>query len=292
MNTVRIFVMGKDPSSFKYVTLSNWDAKAFIGERQHISKVKERKELSQPGIYFLLRDNLENDFTDIYIGETDNFSSRLKRHHRKHEWWNKFVVFTSKSITKAHVKYLEKKIYDLAKESVGTLKLKNKTAPGETKLTESEISDMEKFLENMIFTLGALGLGYFASNETLEESGAIKIKEESSEFYETKIRINGKAYKASLQILGDRYILKKGSFIRNESQPSFNEYPYFTLWKQVVNSGDVSNTDIKGVVILKKDVEFKSPSAAGSVVKGRPTNGRKAWKRRRDGKKLKEVESQ
>ena len=293
--TLKIFVMGDSPSSFKSVELSNWTGQSFIGERRHISDVKNREELKQPGIYFLLSDNPENDFTDIYIGETDDFSTRIKNHYRKLDWWNKFVVFISKdkNLTKAHVKYLERKLYLLAKKSIGTLNLKSNNEPGGSKLPESDIADMEIFLDNMIFTLGALGLGYFASEKGITDKRKMKTLNDILIEYEGTIPIkkNNLRLKSVLHSIGGRYILKKGSYLRSEAQPSFKKHSYYELWNQIINSKDVINTKIDGVLVLNNDIEFKSPSAAGAIVRGRATNGRTMWKRKSDSKTLDWVES-
>ena len=112
--------MGEQPSSFKTVELANWTGQAFIGERRHMSEVKKRPELTQSGVYFLLADNPDSDFTDIYVGESDDFVTRIRQQDNKKDWWTKFVVFISKdkNLTKAHVKYLEKKLHSLEPDIV------------------------------------------------------------------------------------------------------------------------------------------------------------------------------
>lgn len=296
--TLKIFVMGEESSSFKSVELANWIGQAFIGERRHISEVKKRSELTQPGVYFLLSDNPESNFIDIYIGESDDFVTRIKQQDKK-DWWTKFVVFISKdqNLTKAHIKYLEKKLHSLANESIGTLKVRNETEPSGAKLPESDMSDMEVFLGNMIFTLEALGLGYFASQPATATEVPKYQPDEMIEEYECTLQRKfkskkGELLKATLQSIGGRYILKSGSYLRCDVQPSFRNHPYYGLSKQVTNSKNVKKSDIPGILNLTKDVEFKSPSAAGAVVKGRSTNGRTAWKRKSDNKTLGWVESQ
>jgi len=297
--TLKVFVMGEEPNSFKSVELANWTGQAFIGERRHISNVKKRSELNQPGVYFLLADSPESDFTEIYIGESDEFDVRIRRHDAKKDWWTKFVVFISKdrNLTKAHIKYLEKKLFSLATESIGTLKVRNESEPSGAKLPESDIADMEVFLENMIFTLEALGLGYFATRPVTKIEIPKYQSEDKMEEYECSLQRKykskkGELLKATLQSIGGRYVLKAGSYIRRDIQPSFRNHPYYSLSEQVVNSRNVKESEISGILVLTKDIEFKSPSAAGAVVKGRSTNGRTAWKRKTDNKTLGLVESQ
>jgi len=246
--TLKIFVMGEDPSSFKKVELSNWTGQAFIGERRHIGEVKKRPELKNSSIYFLFTENLESGFTDIYIGESDDFITRILQHENSKDWWSKFVVFISQNLTKAHVKYLEKKLYFLAKDSIGTLRLRNETEPSGAKLPESDIADMEIFLENMIFTLGALGLGYFSIQSDIASIIPKYKTDEKIEEYECNLQPEfkgkkGELLKATLQSIGDRYILKAGSFLRNGIQPSFRNHPYYTLFSQVIKSKNVKKSN-------------------------------------------------
>ncbi len=43
--------MGSDPKSLKTVELVNWTGQAFIGGREHVNQIRDRKELSEPGVY-------------------------------------------------------------------------------------------------------------------------------------------------------------------------------------------------------------------------------------------------
>lgn len=45
--TLKIFVMGSDPKSLKTVELVNWTGQAFIGGREHMNQIRDRKELSE-----------------------------------------------------------------------------------------------------------------------------------------------------------------------------------------------------------------------------------------------------
>ena len=91
------------------------------------------------------------------------------------------------------------------------LKLKNDIEPGGAKLPESDKADMEIFLENMIFTLGALGLGYFAIKETPkkiisslttekeEYEGTIPIKKEGDSSFTLTLGTNNAEAEPYLQ---------------------------------------------------------------------------------------------
>lgn len=110
----------------------------------------------------LLSDDSEDGgSTEIYIGETDSFQDRIMDHLAKKDWWSRFVVFVSKdkNLTKAHVKYLERELYKLSEQAIGTLNVKNANEPSGSSLPESDCHSMSEFLHNIIFVMETLGLG-------------------------------------------------------------------------------------------------------------------------------------
>ncbi|MBS1984821.1 MAG: GIY-YIG nuclease family protein [Bdellovibrionales bacterium] len=308
--TLKIFVMGEDPRALKTVELSNWTGLAFIGSRGHLSHVKERPELREPAIYILLSESGEGSdgLTAFYVGETDNFSKRLAEHVQEKDWWDQFVVFVSKdnNLTKAHVKHLEKELHDLAKSSVGTLKIMNSNAPGGAKLPESDLSSMAVFMENMRFVLETLSLSYFPSGEDSEENSEIMATArrpldvtslEGVTFYMTHPKdvglVAGQPHCGKMIVRKEMYVLLPGSYIRRVPHDSFkNHQSYFSLWEQISKSDRVEKTDNEILLRTTKEIEFRSPSAAGAIVRGRSTNGRENWLRVADGKSLAACEAE
>ena len=308
--TIKIYIRGNTPRSLRSIEIVNWSGKAFMGNRTHLKQLKEIPELSETGIYFLLNNNEDSGLTEIYIGETDTASQRLNQHTSK-DWWDTFVVFISRDLTKAHVRYLESKLYDLAKVSVSSLKVMNDGVPPGSKLPEPDECAMEEFASNMIFTLESLGLGLFQSETTSSE-----IINDVNQFEKNQIRnSNPKNYeaaqgmnfhitlpkdlspnneyiKAHMSVNNGSFILKAGSPIRKDSGDSFEGHSYYELWKQIVHSNAVESTSNPKILITTRDLEFKSPSAAGAIVRARATNGRSEWKRTTDNKSFFECETE
>ena len=77
--TIKLFIMSEEFKNLKSSELSNWTGKAYIGERKHIPVIQKIDELQNAGIYFLLAREEESSQTSLYIGETDNVSSKNKR---------------------------------------------------------------------------------------------------------------------------------------------------------------------------------------------------------------------
>ena len=59
-----------------------------------------------------------------YIGEGEDISDRIRNHDTNKDWWNTAVLIVSSAnnLNKAHVKYLESRLIDLAK-SIAKIKL-------------------------------------------------------------------------------------------------------------------------------------------------------------------------
>jgi len=300
--------MGHTPDSLKSVELANWTVIAFIGKRLHLQQIRNRRELSEPGIYLLLSDRSDSTgpLTQFYVGETDNFLDRIAQHAQSKDWWSNFVVFVSKdqNLTKAHVKFLERELYLLAKASIGTLQIMNSVEPSGTRLPESDVSTMKEFLRNMEFVLETLGLSYFPRTTTARgiqqsiTSSAVSVpiaEAPTAEFAMSLPRdiglLNGRQYAGIMRIGDGTFVLKRGSYIRATPSKSFeNQRGYFELWKQITTSDSVQSTSNPELLQIMQDIEFRSPSAAGAIVRAQATDGRSQWKRISDGKPLSECE--
>jgi len=107
--SVRMFVLGDDPQSLKTVELGNWTGRAIFGPRIQLGEaLKTRDELRQPSVYFLLAQSPDNPaLAEVYIGEAEDFASRVKAHEKDKDFWEVFVVFGSKdtNLTKAHIRF-------------------------------------------------------------------------------------------------------------------------------------------------------------------------------------------
>lgn len=278
--TIKLFVRNDvDAKGFKVAELSNWVGSAYIGQRKHLRNLKSIDELSAPAIYFLLSENADSTQKQLYIGEADDEAQRVTQHAGK-DWWDYFVIFVSKdaNLTKAHVRVLERNFYDLAIQNLTTIDLKNGTKPPGSKLPDSDLSDMEIFLENMVFLLDNLGIIDFTRTYSDEEA-----KSEPSgivfhlELTKDRVHSNGKIADAQLVVTENGYRLLKGSYVESQMRDSFKTHTYFKLRKKLENSGLFVASDVDGCLQLSESIDFNSPSAAASVVKNRATNGKREW---------------
>lgn len=278
--TIKLHIAGDDLKNIKIVELSNWSGKAYVGERKHSKIIQKIEELSSPGVYILFSRDLKIFQISLYIGEADEVNKRINDHIRAKDWWTDFIIFISKdtNLTKSHVRYLEKRLYEISIEKKSSIELKNNSKPTGSKLPLSEIDDMEEYLEKLQFILKNLGIINLDSSYIADKSGI----DLENIFYLslTKDRIdeNGNTLTAKMIIINDGYRLLSGSYIEKEERVSFSKHVYYPLRKKYESNDLFEESKYEGCYILKTDIDFNSPSAAASVVKNRATNGQKEWK--------------
>ena len=87
-----------------------WTGQVLMTSRNQISEALKRPETKRTGVYLLMGD-LGNG-PQIYIGETEDISQRIKDHTDKKDWWTSAIMITDTGdeLNKAHVKYLESRL--------------------------------------------------------------------------------------------------------------------------------------------------------------------------------------
>lgn len=115
--TIKLFLMDADPDGRIVCELSNWTGKAYKIPRGKIKDCSDRVELKSTAVYFLFgKAESSTAKAKAYIGEAENVYTRLVQHVAEKEFWNEAVVFISKdeNLNKAHIKYLESRLHDIA----------------------------------------------------------------------------------------------------------------------------------------------------------------------------------
>ena len=149
--TVRLFLVDGAPTGLITAEIMNWSGHALIAPRSRIGEALKREEASRTGIYFLVGDD-PNHLTKlrVYVGEGDSVSDRIRSHVKDEnkDFWTKVCIITSKdsNLTKAHARYLESRLLELTRRA-DRASLANGTEPGTKLLPESDVSDMEFFLD-------------------------------------------------------------------------------------------------------------------------------------------------
>lgn len=279
---VKIFITGKDPRSLRTVELDNWTGVAITGQPEFFKKALEAEVLARSCVYLLIKSGAEDDLPEIYVGESDDFSQRYTNGKFPIEF-DTFLIFTSKddNLTRAHVKWLEEKLWAILKGNSGKVVVANANKPTSSNLPRADVATMQTYLGNMIYVLEALGYDLFSVKERTSTSPAGQVEQRSDEAQDLILdlyatlpkRVDDRAF---LRYEDGAYVLKSGSKINSritESLPSNVR----KLREQLIEDGGL--IEIGDHMELTRDIPFSKPSPASALVKGRSSTGYQDWLR-------------
>ena len=275
--TIKIFLIDGDSNGRMSCELSNWSGKAYKIPRIKIKDCADREDLTKTGVYLLLgKDEEGKDM--VYVGEAENMLKRLNQHLTQKDFWNESIVFLSKdnNLNKAHIKYLENRLHEIAK-SVNRYKVENSVTPTQSSISESDIAEMEEFIEHVKMLVSTLG------HKVFEEKREIKHKKDQNIFYIKAAR----GADAQGERTSDGFVVHKGS-IASDSTTSSMVASSLRLRQTLIDNEDLKLID--GNYVFTEDYIFSSPTTAAVIVMGRNANGLVEWKLK-DGKTLKEFEA-
>jgi hypothetical protein len=264
--TIKLFLIDGEPNGRMTCELSNWTGKAYKIPRIQIKESYNRPDLQKTGVY-LLFGRSEEGKPLIYIGEAETIIDRLKQHIAQKEFWNEVILFLSKdeNLNKAHVKYLESRLYEIAVE-VNRYEISNNSKPTRSSISESEIAEMEEFIENIKLLTNTLGHKVF---EPLLKISLSK-KSKGMFFIKANRGASGKGLPSS-----SGFIVLKNSEISISTTNSFPDH-FKKMRIRLIEEGVIVNKSDK--LIFDQDYEFSSPSTAAAIVEGRSANGMVEWK--------------
>ena len=271
---ITLFLIDGDPNGRIMCELSNWSGKAYKIPRNHIRVSDDRDDLNNTGIYMLFGKN--DDGNNLaYIGEAENIKQRLLQHLASKEFWNESIVFISKdnNLNKAHIKYLESRLYDLAKNADRYL-LENSTKPTKSKISEPDQAEMEEFIDNLKLLVNTLGHKIFEPISGKSEDGA----------GDMVFQINKKGLIATGKPTNEGFVVFKGSEV--SLQIGAVNSSVISMREKYVIEGVIKEEN--GKAFFTKDVVFTSASLAANIVLGVSANGLIVWKCK--GKTLKELQ--
>lgn len=275
--TIKIFLIDGDPNGRMSCELSNWSGKAYKIPRIKIKDCRDREDLISTGVYLLFgKDDEGKDL--VYIGEAETILKRLNQHLNQKDFWNETIVFISKdeNLNKAHIKYLENRLHDIAK-SANRYKIENNVTPTQSSISEPDQAEMEEFLENIKMLVNTLG------HKVFEEKRDLHPKQKKETFFIKAAR----GADAEGEPSSDGFVVFKGSKAAGTTVPSMTSNFLNLREKLIDENAIVENGNSYEFV---EDYIFSSPSTAAAMVMGRNANGLTEWKLK-GGKTLKEFES-
>lgn len=276
--TIKIFLVDGEPNGLKTAELSNWVGQAVVIPRKKLKDTKDRPDCNKPAVYFLVgKESEEALLPTAYIGEAENLWNRLTTHDNSKDFWQMAIAFVSKdnNLTKAHVKYLESRCIEIATRAE-RFNLENGTKSAQPSLSESDIAEMEEFLENLKLLLTAVGypiLQEVASREQIKTSDPL-------------FTCGGKKAKASGRMTNEGFVVYKDSTATTQFSSAVAERNQKNIEK-LVSNGYLEKKD-DDLYLFIKDYVFNSPSAASDIILGNSTSGWKKWKTE-NGKTLEEI---
>lgn len=277
-----VYMLDGTPTGPKTVEIGNWSGKAFYSPRAFLKGQLARAEFTGQGIY-LLQSQSEDDEYDasIYIGEAEELSARLKQHLAERDF-ESVVCFSSKddTLTKAHVKYLESRLIQLAKEA-NTSRVENGNSPRGAKLSEADISDMDYFVEQIKLILPVVGIHALVS-ATQHSPVPLKHAPGQREF-----KVKSTTLKATMVEVDGAFVVRAGSEASVATSKSIAP-GWLNIRKKLLEAGVLQQRSDRYVFV--EDASFSSPSAASSVVLGRQAPGPVSWVS--DGKTYKEFQAE
>jgi len=274
--SITIFLIDGVPEGRLSGELSNWTGKAIKIPRRLLKESAQREELSRTGVYFLFgKDENNPEGSSVYIGEGEDVYKRLLQ-HQKWDFWTEAVVLVSKdeNLNKAHIKYLESSLYNLASKAK-RYTIKNANITSYSAISELEKASMIEFIENLKILINTMGFKLF------EPLTGIPGKRGQHFFIKATRGANAKALLTSEGI-----VVIQGSEIAASFTPSAPKHAKM-LRQKLVDQGIIIQKGEKWCFF--RDHLFSSPSTAANVVMGKSANGRIQWKDK-NGRSLKDLE--
>jgi len=262
--TIQIYLPDGNPKGIKICEIPNSIIKAILIPRNLISEAIEIENLEKVGIYFLFSEKDETYQFKTYIGEAEEIKKRIKQHDiPDKDYWNYVVCFSSgkDNLNKAHIKFLESFCHEEAKLARRT-ELMNGCSPTRSTLSQAEKDFALNFYDEMRIILGTLGYPIFDK---------IKKAEKEEDIFHCK----GNEFDATGNLTEEGFVVYAGSKARLEDVPSLGNW--VKEYKEALKRNNLIGEQ-DGHLVFKEDVVMSSPSLAGGVITGRPSNGWVVWK--------------
>ena len=272
--SLELFFIDGRPEGMLTAEVFNWTGHVLRIPRTQIKEGLARPEATYTGVYVLLGD--KEGEACAYVGEAEDMRERIRDHAAKKDWWDSAILITTSAnnLHKAHVKYLESRLVEIAKD-VRATGLENGNTPPRPSLNEAALSNMESFLETLMMVLPAIRVDNFLSRKRAtppQDSSAPR----DDVIFEMKVPKHN--IHATAILRDGEMILQQGSIVRKEwgGDPKHSA-SYIKLFNELLDAGIIAPNGENGHIT--QDYAFSSPSAAAAIVAGRSANGRISWLR-------------
>ncbi len=276
--TVRIYLVDGSPTGVKTAEIINWTGNVTVAPRSQLADLANRAEVKRTGLYILVGDDPNNPLQQaIYVGESDNVWKRLASHNKDQakDFWQRTVVVTSKdeNLTKSHVRYLESRLIQLAKQSQRSTVV-NGTVPDAPLLPEPDVADMNYFLGQVQMLLPVLGFNFATP---LPSTTELDIGEQKSQHVSPVFAFSYAGTDAMAREIDGEFVVLKDSTARKSNTQSLAA-AYIQTREQLAKEGKLVDSADDEYWSFAQDIPFGSPSTAAAIIGGAQLNGRIYWK--------------
>ncbi|WP_257275280.1 MULTISPECIES: GIY-YIG nuclease family protein [unclassified Endozoicomonas] len=211
--TIKLFLVKGSPTGLRTAEISNWSGKAIAGPRSDLDDFLSRPELKSPGVYLLSGIDADSNEPEIYIGEAEDVSSRLKQHAKNEnkDYWVHTSAFVSKddNLTKAHIRYIEGKLIQQAYNSKRVVVM-NSASSG-SPLPEADRAEMDVFFDRVLQLLPVLGIHHLSAPVMTQSSQASQGKAKINDTADQIFFCKGKGLMAEGKRSEDGFTVFAGS---------------------------------------------------------------------------------
>ena len=269
--SIRMYLVDGEANGLITAEIGQWTGKALCVPRHAFDRLAKRDEAKRTGVYVLMGPDPDQDGQErVYIGEGEDVLERLRSHVRNKDFWTRLCLFTvtDENLTKAHVKYLESRLVEMALDARRCV-VDNGNVPPRSGLPEADLSDMEVFLGQMQILLPVLGFPF------AQPSAEAKLRSQPESGSPT-FELSGVGASALAREIDGEFVVLQGSTARVEGVPSWTAGK--ATRDRLVEQGVLAVSCNPEFFEFVRDHAFGSPSIAGAAVLGRNTNGRVEWK--------------
>jgi hypothetical protein len=273
--TIQLFLVDGTPGGLIIASIHGWTGSVLVSSQSTFDRLLTRPEVDRTGIYILYGPDSDDSLRmRAYIGEADSVRERVIDSAGKRGFWETAVVVTTadEALTKGHIRYLEARLIEMTKRA-GRVTLDNTQLPDadRRRLPEADRANMEAFLVNLGIVLPVIGLDLLKpipQSVGVEAAGTIVEPGSKGARFEIRHTSGVKAFavedEAEFVVLQGSRALKDTGYARNS---------YARLKGQLIKNGTLAETPDGSLYEFTRSFGFKSPSAAGSMILDRNTNG-------------------
>jgi hypothetical protein len=291
--SLELFFIDDKPDGMLTAELFNWTGHVLMTPRTRIKAALARTESAHTGVYILLGENEDDGTPMAYIGEGENIGNRIATHDQKKDWWTQAILISTgaNTLNKAHVKYLESRLVELARQ-IQRRELENGNTPPRPGLSEAARANMEAFLANLLLILPALRVDMFQefakALRPVPTAGTCSTENDAPIF---ELILKKHSLYAQATLIGGEFIVLKDSNARSQwVGKGTDQSSYAKLHQELRKTGVLAEQGQH--CVFTTDYAFRSTSAAAAVIKGRSSNGTTSWKVEGTSQTYKEWEKQ